>query len=360
MRSARPWRGEWEPVAEGEGGLPAGGKPKGAHTPDDDLKVWTTTRGPLEWGGVYLRGMAMGVAELIPGVSGGTIAFITGIYVELVKSIRALRAGLAVDVLRGRLARAWNEGNMSFLAVLGAGMVTSVFAFASVVAWLLANREIHVWAFFFGLILASAFYVGRFVKPWNVSRAIVGVAGFGLGALLANIQPLPAPEHWVSTFLAGAVAICAWILPGISGSFILLLLGQYQQLVRALSELDPVFLGALGAGCLIGLLAFARVLTWLLRRWYPATLAFLTGLMVGSLQKLWPWRQTVTSYIDSDGNEVPLVDRPISPGAWESLTGLDPAVSGAVASMLFAVILVLALDLLARRRGVDHSGQGFQ
>lgn len=326
----------------------------------EELKRWTVNRGPREWMGVYLRGMAMGVAELIPGVSGGTIAFITGIYVELVKTIRALRAGLAADVLRGRVARAWNEGNLGFLMVLGLGMATSVFLFAAMVAWLLANREIHVWAFFFGLIAASALYVGRFVGPWSPARTTVAAAGAAVGVVLANVQPLPAPEHWISTFLAGAVAICAWILPGISGSFILLLLGQYQQLVRALAELDVVFLGALGAGCALGLLAFARVLTWLLKRWYRATLGFLTGLMVGSLQKLWPWRRTISSYIDSDGNEVTLVDRPVSPATWESIRGVDPAVLGAVVSMLAAVAVVWILDVLARRRGVDHSGEGFQ
>jgi putative membrane protein len=304
--------------------------------------------------------MAMGVAELIPGVSGGTIAFITGIYVELVRSIRALDLALARQALRGRIRRTWEEGNLGFLAVLVVGMATSVFGFAALVAWLLENREVYVWAFFFGLIVASALYVGRFVRPWSRTRSAVALVGAGAGAVLANIQPLPAPEHWISTFLAGMVAICAWILPGISGSFILLLLGQYQQLVRAISELDVVFLGALGAGCALGLVAFARVLMWLLRRWYRATLAFLTGLMVGSLQKLWPWRETVTSYVDRDGNVVPLVDRPISPGTWEVMTGLDPTVAGAVASMVAAAGVVLALDILSRRRGVDQSGEGFR
>jgi putative membrane protein len=158
----------------------------------------------------------------------------------------------------------------------------------------------------------------------------------------------------ISTFLAGALAICAWILPGISGSFLLLLLGEYALLVRALSELDLAFLAALGSGMGVGILAFARFLTWLLRTRYRGTLAFLTGLMVGSLQKLWPWRETVSFYLDSDGNPVPLVERPVSPGSWEVITGGDPAVGGAVAAILGAAAILLALEFLARRRGVDY------
>lgn len=318
------------------------------------------SRGPLAWIGVYLRGMAMGVAELIPGVSGGTIAFITGIYVELVRSIRSLQPGLLVQAFRGRIRWAWEEGNLGFLAVLGVGMVSSIFGFAAVVSWLLENREIHVWSFFFGLILASVFYVGRFILPWTPTRLGVGLLGLAVGVVLSNIQPLPAPEHWISTLLAGALAICAWILPGISGSFVMLLLGQYAQLVRAISELNIAFLGALAAGMAFGLLAFARVLTWLLRSRYRGTLAFLCGLMAGSLQKLWPWRETVTSYIDSDGVPVPLVVRPISPGAWEAMTGADPAVLGALLSMAGAGLVILGLEVLARHHGVDHSAAGFQ
>jgi len=320
----------------------------------------TTPRGVLGWIGVYLRGMAMGVAELVPGVSGGTIAFITGIYVELVRTIRKLDPALAMELIKGRVARAWRQGNLGFLMALGVGMATSVFGFAAVVAWLLENREVHVWAFFFGLIVASALYVGRFVKPWSWARGLSGLVGIGVGLALANTHPLPSPDHWISTFLAGMVAICAWILPGISGSFIMLLLGQYELLVRAISELDVVFLTALAAGCTMGLLAFARVLTWLLRTRYEGTLAFLCGLMLGSLQKLWPWREAVTSYVDSEGREVPLVVRPISPEGWEAMTGVDPQVLGAVVAAGAAVGLVLALDLMARHQGVDHSGSGFR
>lgn len=317
-------------------------------------------RSLIAWLGIWIRGMAMGVAELIPGVSGGTIAFITGIYVELVGSIRSLRLGVLVAFVERRFRDAWRDGNLGFLVVLGGGMGASILLGAGLVAWLLEHREIHVWAFFFGLIVASVLFVGRFALPLTRSRGIAALMGVAVGLLLTNVQPLPAPEHWISTFLAGALAICAWILPGISGSFLLLLLGQYAQLVRALSELDLAFLAALGSGMVLGILAFTRFLTWLLRTRYRGTLAFLTGLMAGSLQKLWPWRETVSFYMDSDGNPVPLVERPVSPRAWEGITGGDPAVAGAAAAMLGAAALILALELMARKRGVDYSGAAFQ
>ncbi len=295
--------------------------------------------------------MAMGVAELIPGVSGGTIAFITGIYVELVQTIRSFDSELLRLALRGRVREVWVRSNANFIVMLLLGMATSVVLFASLLAWLLENREVLIWAFFFGLIVASVIYVGRFVRPWSPRRLGAGTLGVGAGLVLSNIQPLPAPEHWISTLLAAAVAICAWILPGISGSFILLLLGKYQQLVRAVSDIDPGFLLAFAAGCVAGLLAFSRVLTWLIRTRYEGTLAFLCGLMLGSLQKLWPWRETVSTYVDSSGETLPLVVRPVSPATWEAATGLGASVPGAILAALGAMALVFGLEIVARRRG---------
>ncbi len=295
----------------------------------------------------------MGAAELVPGVSGGTIAFITGIYLELVRSIRGLEWSLVRLAVGGRPLEAWRRGNLGFLAMLGVGMLTSFVLFASMLAWLLEHREVQIWAFFFGLIVASVPFVGRHVRPWSGSRIGVAAAGIGIGLVLASVQPLPAPEHWLSTFLAAAVAICAWILPGLSGSFLLLLLGKYEQLVRAVSELHLPFLVAFAMGCTVGIIAFSRVLTWLIRTRYHATLAFLCGLMVGSLQKLWPWREIMSTYVDSSGATLPLVTRPISPGRWEALTGTNAAVPEALAAGVGAVLLVAALAWLSRRRGVE-------
>jgi putative membrane protein len=307
-----------------------------------------SARTPWGWIGVFLRGMAMGVAELVPGVSGGTIAFITGIYGELVHAIRSCSSEAWGLASRGRFKELWCRANLGFLALLGLGMAVSILVLAGLIAWLLDHRAVHVWAFFFGLIVASVIFVAQFVRPWTVSRVLAGLGGGVAGGVLVSVQPLPAPEHWISTVLAGAIAICAWILPGISGSFVLLLLGQYAQLVRALSELDMAFLAALAVGMVGGLLAFARVLVWLLRTRYRGTLATLTGLMAGSLPKLWPWREAVRSYTDSSGNPVPLVERPISPATWEAMTGSDPSVAGALLAMAVAAIVVTGLSLLGR------------
>jgi putative membrane protein len=313
----------------------------------------TVKRSRLAWLGVYLRGVAMGVAELIPGVSGGTIAFITGIYLELIRSIRNLSLDTMVSMVRGRVAEGWREANLTFLVILGGGMASSIVAFSGLIAWLLENREIYVWAFFFGLIVASTLYVGRMVRPWKPTMIAAGIAGIAAGVLLVTVPPLPPSDHWLTTTLAGAIAICAWILPGVSGSFILVILGKYADLVRALSEVDIAFLSALAAGMGLGLLAFARGLVWLLRRHYRGTLAFLTGLMAGSLQKIWPWQEMVRSRIGSDGREVPVVTRPVSPSSWEAVTGGEPAVAGAVVTMVLAALIVLALEVMARRKGSD-------
>ncbi len=300
----------------------------------------------------------MGIAELIPGVSGGTIAFITGIYVELLLTLRGIGPELLRLLLAGRVRELWKRANLGFLAVLGIGMLTSVLLLSSLLGWLLEHREVQLWAFFFGLIVASVLFIARVVRPWSLPRIAAGLAGVGVGVILATIQPLPAPDHWISTLLAAAVAICAWILPGISGSFLLLLLGKYHQLIEAINGFDVAFLSLFALGCVLGILAFARFLTWLIRVRYRGTLAFLCGLMVGSLSKLWPWQETVSSYLDSSGELLPLVTRPVLPSTWEVITGASASVMGAAFWGGVAIALVLLLDVLSRRKGSLGSEPG--
>jgi putative membrane protein len=230
-------------------------------------------------------------------------------------------------------------------------MVLAAVSFSGVVAWLFEHREIELWSFFFGLIVASAVFVGRSVSPWSTDRAALALAGVLAGAVVSSAGGLPVSEHPLVTFAAGAVAICAWILPGVSGSFVLLLLGQYQRVVRAVAELDLVVIASLGAGCAVGLVLFTRALTWLLRHAYGGTLAFLCGFMVGSLQKLWPWRQTLSYYLDSHGDAIPVVVRPIGPLRYEVLYGEDPMLLGAGLACIAGLGLVMALDLASRRSG---------
>lgn len=293
----------------------------------------------------------MGLAELVPGVSGGTIAFITGIYLELVGAVRGAGEALLRDLPRRDLAGAWKRANGPFLVVLGAGMATGILSLARIVSWLLENRELEIWGFFFGLILASVLFVGRAARPFNGLRSGLVAVGVVAGAAAAFATALSLPVNPVTLFFGGMVAICAWILPGVSGSFVMLLLGLYPTVVGAIANLDLVVLGVLAAGCGMGLLLFARVLGWLLERFYRGTLALLCGFMAGSLMGLWPWRLPVTMV---EGK--PLGVRLLGPSDYAAASGADPAVGGVVAAFLLGLGVVAALDVLSRWDGAGAKG----
>jgi putative membrane protein len=315
----------------------------------------------MDWAGLYLRGAAMGVAELVPGVSGGTIAFITGIYVELLETIQRIGPGLLGPIRAGDFRGVWRAGNFGFIVALGAGMATSVFGLAVGVSWLLATHPLPLWGFFFGLILASTWLIARAVRPWTVERGALMGVGIALGIAMAFLAPMTAPSGMGFVFLGGAIAICAWILPGVSGSYVLLLLGLYPTVVAGVAARDIGLLAVLGAGCAVGLLSFSRGLAALLRRAYRGTLATLTGVMAGSVLRLWPWR------IEGGGADTPQdPDRAVtglellSPQAFARVTELDPGVVGVLLSCLGGGILVLGLDVIARRHPMRsrpmHSG----
>lgn len=302
---------------------------------------------------LYAKGMAMGAADVVPGVSGGTIAFISGIYDELLRSIARIPEALML-LLRGRIKDAWQMANATFLLVLFSGIVTSILTLARVITYLLHHHPIPVWSFFFGLILVSTYLVGREIGRWNWSRAV----SFVLGLALAYWITVAAPMQWGSDlpilFLAGAIAICAMILPGISGSFILLLLGLYSVVLGAVKDLNLLVLAVFASGCLVGLLSFARLLSWLLSRWRDLSLAFLCGLMLGSLNKVWPWKETLTWRVDSKGEQVPLLQNNLLPGQFADISGQDPQLLFAVVLAIGGIVLVLGLEWLAGRRPVDN------
>jgi putative membrane protein len=319
--------------------------------------VIPTRPGRARWLGIYLRGIAMGVAELVPGVSGGTVAFITGIYLDLVRSIRGAGEALLRHLPRGAVALAWERSNGGFLLVLGAGMATGILALARIVSWLLENRELQLQGFFFGLILASVLFVGRFARPFTAGRRGVLALGVAAGAAAAFATTLSVPVNPVTLFLGGMVAICAWILPGVSGSFVLLLLGLYPAVVAAIATLDLKVLGVLAAGCGLGLLLFARVLGWLLDRYYRGTLALLCGFMAGSLVSLWPWRLPRAVV---EGKAVGV--RFLLPGDYAAGGGGDPVVVSVLLTSILGLGVVAALEYMTRIRGgdtsMDASGEG--
>lgn len=259
-----------------------------------------------DWAGVFFRGMAMGVADLVPGVSGGTVAFITGIYDELLGTIAGLKVGLIRDLFRpGGVVSVWRQANLNFILVLLAGVGTSVLLFAGLLHHLLGTHPDLLWAFFFGLVAASIPLVGR-EAHWEAREWVLGAVGVALAGFLTSLPPLAGSDDPAVLMACGAVAICAMILPGISGSFILLLLGAYGAVIGALKSFDLIRVGAFAIGAVIGLLSFSRILDRLLEKRRNETLAVLTGFLLGSLNALWPWKERVGEeplYIHSDGRE---------------------------------------------------------
>lgn len=298
---------------------------------------------------LYAKGIAMGAADVVPGVSGGTIAFISGIYDELLRSIASVPEAL-MQLVRGRIKAAWQTANATFLLVLLAGILTSILSLARLITYLLAHHPVPVWSFFFGLILVSVYLVGRDIGRWSWSRCL----SFLLGLAFAYWITVAAPIQWgsdpLTLFFAGAIAICAMILPGISGSFILLLLGLYATVLGAVKSLDLAVLAVFAAGCLVGLLSFARLLSWMLSHWRDLTLAFLTGLMLGSLNKVWPWKETISWRVDSKGEQVPLLQHNLLPGQFAEVSGQDSQLLLAIFLAFAGIFVVLALEWLARRK----------
>ena len=283
---------------------------------------------------VFLRGMLMGAADIVPGVSGGTMAFITGIYDTLIDSIRAFDLACLRLVLRGDFRGAWQHVNGNFLLALVLGIATSILSLARVISWVLEHHPVPLWAFFFGLILASALVLLRQVEQWNAVRVIGLMAGSGI-ALTIALSPVVSMDFGMAgVFISGFVAICAMILPGISGSFILVLLGMYATVLNAVKSLDIAFIAVLGAGAVAGLLCFSRLLHWLLHHYHRATMAVLTGFLFGSLAVVWPWKRVLGWVVDRHGELKAAQQVPVSPAEYLTVTGQDPQ-------------LVLCLGLMA-------------
>ena len=314
--------------------------------------------------GVVIRGVAMGAADVVPGVSGGTIAFITGIYEELLESISGLNLGLLKTWKKDGFKAMWIKGNFSFLFALFAGIIVSIMSLAVLIQFLLKAYPIQLWAFFFGLIIASVWLVGKTVKKWSAMPII----GLILGAIAAYFITIMAPTQESSNlfyiFISGSIAICAMILPGISGSFILLLLGAYTTILGAVSgmmstlksgEWDLFFnhstiIGVFIAGCLVGLISFSKLLNWLFKKVPDVTVAILTGFLIGSLNKIWPWKETITFFTkhvgEANQEQVPLVQNNVSPELFSELIQKSNIENGTNLStenhFLISIILALA------------------
>jgi putative membrane protein len=298
---------------------------------------------------LYLKGVGMGAADVVPGVSGGTVAFITGIYDELLFSINAIDAEAFRLLARFRIAQFWERINGNFLIVLLAGIGTSLLSLANLMTYLLKYHPVIIWSFFFGLILISAPLVLREIKKWSVGTVLSFLVGCGIAYVITVLSPTQTPNGLWFIFIAGAIAICAMILPGISGAFILLLLGKYSYMILALTSFNlPVVLVFI-AGCATGLLLFSRFLTWILKNYHSATVALLAGFMLGSLNKVWPWREVLEYVTNSEGEQVPVFDRSVLPWNYVELTGKDPQVFQAILMMALGVFIVVLIEKIAER-----------
>lgn len=304
---------------------------------------------------ITAKGMAMGAADVVPGVSGGTIAFISGIYEELIETINSLDFGFFKTWKTNGFSKAWKKYNLSFLLALGVGVIVSILSLARLIIWLLEHHPIAVWAFFFGLVVASILYVGVQVTQWRFATILALVLASAASYLITIGEPITTPDNNWFLFFAGFIAIIAMILPGISGAFILLLLGAYTNVMGIVTQLGDGIIGTntdllleaslklliFALGAVTGLKVFSKVLNWMFTHKKNLILAILTGFMIGALNKIWPWKKVLEYRINSSGEEIPFLEQSILPNNFNG----DPQVINAV---LFAVLGFLTIFLLER------------
>jgi putative membrane protein len=276
---------------------------------------------------ITLKGIAMGAADVVPGVSGGTIAFITGIYEELIDTINKIDFSVFKTVKQKGIKYTWHSINGNFLTALFLGIAISILSLAKGIKWMLHNEPILLWSFFFGLVLASIFYVGKQIKTFNFNIIIAIILSSIASYFLTLAEPFTSPESPLYLLFCGFVAIIAMILPGVSGAFILLILGAYQTTIDTINDLAQGLLTKdfnlfkeafinflmLAVGAILGLKIFSKILNWLFKNYKDLTLAMLTGFMIGSLNKIWPWKKILTWRVNSKGFSVPLTEQSILP-----------------------------------------------
>ena len=293
---------------------------------------------------IGLKGMAMGAADIVPGVSGGTIAFISGIYEELLGSISAIKFSLLKQLKNEGVASVWKSINGSFLVALFVGIFISILSLAKGIKWLLENEPILLWSFFFGLVLASILYIIKQITKWSFVSYLALLLAAILAYYITTLDPMVNENSSpLFLFLAGVFAICAMILPGISGAFILVLLGAYKPILAAINNRDFFTISVVGLGAIVGLLSFSKILKWFFKHYHNQTLAVLTGFVIGSLNKIWPWKLTLTWRENSKGIKVPLQQESISPFSFEG----DPQLLWAIVFAIIGFVLILGLERLA-------------
>ncbi|MGB5981589.1 MAG: DUF368 domain-containing protein [Nonlabens sp.] len=308
---------------------------------------------------VALKGLMMGAADVVPGVSGGTIAFITGIYEELIKTIDGIDLGMFRDFFKIGFSATVKKYNLGFLLALAAGILVSVVSLSKIITLLLRTEPVLLWAFFFGLVLASVLYIGKQISTWNIPVVVAIIIGTAVSYYITIAEPLGSPESWWYIIFSGFIAIIAMILPGVSGAFLLLLLGSYKTILGSISGLAEAIssgdwaaawtfmqnLLLFAVGCVLGLKLFSRILTWLFENYKNLTLALLTGFMIGSLNKLWPWKEVTEYRTNSHGEEVPFLESSVLPSNFDG----DPKLLMVVLLAIVGFVLILGLERWAAK-----------
>lgn len=302
----------------------------------------------------------MGAADVVPGVSGGTIAFITGIYEELIKTIDGLDFKIVTSLLKKGIVKTFKDYNLGFLCSLLIGIAISILSLSKLITYLLKAHPVLVWSFFFGLVLASILYIAKQITRWNIAAIMIMIIGTALSYLITIAEPLASPESWWYLLFSGFIAIIAMILPGVSGAFLLLLLGSYETVLGSITGFIEAILAGdwstawdyfinlalVAIGAILGIKLFSRALTWLFENYKNLTLALLTGFMIGSLNKLWPWKTVLKTRINSHGEEVPFLEKSILP---QDFTG-EPLILYATLLMLTGFLLILILEKIAHKK----------
>lgn len=294
---------------------------------------------------ITLKGIAMGAADVVPGVSGGTIAFISGIYEELITSINNINLSLITTFRKKGIKAFWLQLNGNFLLALFAGIFISLFSLATLVSWLLENQPILLWSFFFGLVGASIFFVGKEISKWKMTTLIFFVMGAAIAFFITQLPPNENAESLPYLFLSGALAVCAMILPGISGAFILVLLGSYKTILDAVHERNVTTIIVVALGAIFGLLSFARLLKWMFKNYRNSTLAILTGFILGSLPKIWPWKKVLKTKV-FDEKIIAIKQQNVSPFAFEG----DNQLLLAIILAIIGFSLIFILERMASKK----------
>lgn len=287
---------------------------------------------------LMFKGFTMGMADIIPGISGGTIAFLLGIYEDLIGSIKSLDLKFLQLLCRFKIKEAFSSVAWQFLAALFTGIGGAILILSKLISWLILNKPVLIYSFFFGLILATIPIIARIIKQWTFSKIIVVLLSACGTYFFVGMVPLVTPQAPWFLFISGAIAISAMILPGISGAFILVLLGKYQFILDAVNHRDVYSLGIFLLGVGVGIVSFVRVLSWLFKKYHDLTVAIITGVIMGSLRKIWPWREITEFITTSHGKIIPIVEINIFPSQFNG------DVMSAVAIMLAGFILALGLN----------------